>query len=104
MLLLERYTPIKARYQAPPSLELGLTHRPRHVPLDAGDLANEYFFDFERAAEARDGTFRFLARTHWMGPGIDWTGIDQPKLWTYNLHYFNYFKDLAIAYRMTGDQ
>jgi uncharacterized heparinase superfamily protein len=35
---------------------------------------------------------------------VDWNARYVSRLWTYNLHYFEYGVDLAWAYRMTGEE
>jgi uncharacterized heparinase superfamily protein len=47
-------------------------------------------------------TFTFLHREKAFGPGqLDWSSKDMPKLWRYNLHYFDYLQD---AHRSTEDK
>jgi uncharacterized heparinase superfamily protein len=41
-----------------------------------------------------DTTFTFLHRTKSIEPGsVDWMSKEMPKLWRYNLHYFDYLRD-----------
>lgn len=42
--------------------------------------------------------FTFLNRTQSYPPDhIDWASVRMPKLWRYNLHYFDYLKDPALS-------
>lgn len=56
----------------------------------------------EAASAVLDGTFRFLHRIEHLEP-VDWTARYVSRLWTYNLHYFDYAVDMAWAHRHTGD-
>jgi uncharacterized heparinase superfamily protein len=47
------------------------------------------------------GQFSFLGVTRQF-PTVDWTSRHVSHLWTYNLHYFEYARDLAWAARATG--
>ncbi|MCC6283254.1 MAG: hypothetical protein IT262_21790, partial [Saprospiraceae bacterium] len=42
-------------------------------------------------------TFTFLHRSHSFGKLVDWRFRDFGKLWTYNLHYFEYLHDAGIS-------
>lgn len=56
-----------------------------------------------RAREVLDGTFRFLNRAETIDP-VDWSRRYVSHLWSYNLHYFDYAVDLALAWCETGDE
>lgn len=43
-----------------------------------------------QASAVEQGVFRFINRTSEIGFPPRWDGIDQPKLWLYNLHYFDW--------------
>lgn len=45
----------------------------------------------------REGRFTFLNKTRALGHPIDWFPPEMPKLWIYNLHYFEYAPVLASA-------
>jgi uncharacterized heparinase superfamily protein len=49
------------------------------------------------------GDFRFVGHTLNLNE-VDWIKGYCNPLWTYNLHYFDYAIDLALAYRSTGDE
>ncbi len=55
-----------------------------------------------RANDVVQGRFTFLNHTESLSV-IDWTQRYVSHLWSYNLHYFEYAVDLALAYRSTGD-
>jgi uncharacterized heparinase superfamily protein len=46
--------------------------------------------------------FTFAGTSRRLGP-IDWGEEYVSPLWTYNFHYFDYARDLALAYRETAD-
>lgn len=48
------------------------------------------------------GEFRFLNESRQLGD-VNWRAQQVSRLWTYNLHYFDYALDLAWAYRITSD-
>lgn len=50
-----------------------------------------------KAAGFRAGKFRLLNREADFANGIDWVSADAPRLWRYQLHYFDGAKELAIA-------
>jgi len=50
-----------------------------------------------RATAFRKGRFEFLNVPADFSAGIDWTSADKARLWRYQLHYFDYAKDLALA-------
>jgi hypothetical protein len=52
----------------------------------------------ERAEAIIGGTFTFLGHTEEV-PEIDWSRRYVSHLWSYNLHYFDYARDLAWAHR-----
>lgn len=55
-----------------------------------------------RAEEVLNGTFRFLNHAETID-SVDWRHRYVSHLWSYNLHYFDYALDLALAWRATGD-
>jgi uncharacterized heparinase superfamily protein len=55
-----------------------------------------------RAAAAQRHEFAFVGTSRRLQP-IDWGEEYVNPLWTYNLHYFDYARDLALAYRETSD-
>jgi hypothetical protein len=57
----------------------------------------------ERAERLGGGEFRFLNHSEVL-PCVDWRRRYVSHLWSYNLHYFDFARDLAWAYRLTGDQ
>lgn len=57
----------------------------------------------DRADAVCAGTFRFLNHPETLPAGPDWTARQVSHLWTYHLHYFAYARDLAWAWRDTGD-
>ena len=57
-----------------------------------------------RAGEIVEGRFTFLSRTADYAGGIDWTANAFDRLWRFNLHYFEFGLDLALAYHATGDR
>jgi uncharacterized heparinase superfamily protein len=57
----------------------------------------------QRADQVVAGQFEFLNQREYLAP-IDWTQSQFNRLWTYNLHYFNYALDLAWAFRQTGER
>lgn len=50
-----------------------------------------------RAAAFRAGRFEFLHETADFSGGIDWASASRPRLWRYQLHYFDCAKELALA-------
>ncbi len=50
-----------------------------------------------RAARFRSGRFRFLNVDADFSRGIDWVSAERPRLWRYQLHYFDCAKECAIA-------
>jgi hypothetical protein len=57
----------------------------------------------ERAAAVIRREFTFVGQTRTL-PHVDWRGRYVSHLWNYNLHYFDYARDLAWAWRQTRDQ
>ncbi|MBI1746637.1 MAG: alginate lyase family protein [Acidobacteria bacterium] len=47
--------------------------------------------------------FCFLNQTRSFNGAIDWRAEGMPKLWRYNLHYFDYLVDLARAHQRSSD-
>ena len=45
--------------------------------------------------------FRFLNRDMDFGDSIGWTEMSLPKLWTYNLHYFDYLNQVKFHPQLT---
>lgn len=55
------------------------------------------FLDYPMFADG-DWAFRFLNRRYcFEEKSIDWTVRDMPRLWQYNLHYFDYLQDPALT-------
>ena len=50
-----------------------------------------------RTAEFIRGRFTFLNKTI-QSSHPRWRGLDVPKLWAYNLHYFDFARDVALGY------
>lgn len=51
-----------------------------------------------------DGYFHFLnQRSHFTVKQIDWRAADYPKLWRYNLHYFDWLKNPALPLEQGAD-
>jgi uncharacterized heparinase superfamily protein len=67
------------------------------LPLPAGHPV------LRKAEAVNQGRFTFLNQTiHFDGCEPDWfASPDGDRLWTYNLHYFEYGRDLLWAYRST---
>jgi hypothetical protein len=57
----------------------------------------------DRAAAVARREFTFVGQTLTL-PDVDWGQRYVSHLWNYNLHYFGYSRDLAWAWRKTGDQ
>jgi uncharacterized heparinase superfamily protein len=55
-----------------------------------------------RAESVRRSKFAFVGATRRL-ESVDWAQEYVSPLWTYNLHYFDYARDLAAAYRETAD-
>lgn len=55
-----------------------------------------------RGEEVDNGTFRFLNHAETIH-SVDWRRRYVSHLWSYNLHYFDYAVDLALAWRATGN-
>ncbi|MDH5740646.1 MAG: heparinase II/III family protein [Nitrospira sp.] len=50
-----------------------------------------------------DWHFSFLGRSkHFERGNVDWTCVDMPKLWRYNLHYFDYLHDPQRSFEEKG--
>lgn len=56
-----------------------------------------------RAKRVRDGSFEFVGVAARL-PDPDWTGQQVSPLWSYNLQYFDYARELAWAAQATGEQ
>lgn len=67
------------------------THLTNNLTLRSGVGIGAY--PINRGATGSDGHFGFLnrAKTFEAGPG-GWASKDMPKLWRYNLHYFDYLQ------------
>jgi uncharacterized heparinase superfamily protein len=77
------------------------SHALLHAIVDAGvDPARD---SIRRADQIVSGRYEFLNHAEDL-PAIDWTKPYVNRLWTYNLHYFDYAIDLAWAFRLTGDR
>jgi len=99
----------RARYIA--EHRLGLTRAPKpphavptfdpHVLARLSALLERWRALDERAHKEADlfrrGQFRFLNATVDFASGVDWTSGARPRLWRYQLHYFDGAKTLAIA-------
>lgn len=48
-------------------------------------------------AAGEDGTFRFLNAVRPASQPLDWSADEMPKLWRYNLHYFDYLLDEQLS-------
>src|ERR1700754_2949338 len=48
-------------------------------------------------AAAEDGSVRFLDAVRSAGQPRDWSAVEMPKLWRYNLHYFDYLLDQHLS-------
>lgn len=81
----------KHGYEATNAPDLAL-HR---IAPDAARLA--------RARAISEGRFTFLNRTANYSQGIDWAADGFDRLWRFNLHYFDFGLDLALAYYATRD-
>lgn len=51
----------------------------------------------KHADEFRAGRFTYLNQTADFSQGTDWVSISKPRLWRYQLHYFDHAKALALA-------
>ena len=77
------------------------------LPAIAGALARwadvqDTAASLRRADDVVRGRFTFLNHAETL-PSIGWTRRYVSHLWSYNLHYFEYGVDLALAHRATGD-
>ncbi len=69
-----------------------LPHTPVHVKRRAGIHMQQGEFAYPPIQS--EATFCFLNRTkEFPGLDVDWVSPDMPKLWRYNLHYFDYLHD-----------
>lgn len=50
-----------------------------------------------RGSVGEDGAFRFLNAVRPAGHPLDWSVAEMPKLWRYNLHYFDYLLDEQLS-------
>ena len=57
-------------------------------------IPHSAFPTLHSALEAR---FAFLNQSHTFENGIEWNTPHLPKLWLYNLHYFDYLHDLLTC-------
>lgn len=93
-----RGRPRRAR-QAPPVT--GYLNRLREAIVELGvDPARA---SLKRADQVVAGRFEFLNHREDIG-AINWDRRYVDRLWTYNLHYFDYAVDLAWAFRLTREQ
>ena len=80
----------------------------RHVSTKSAHLLkglNECIrgINYETTAKALlSNTFRFLNTEIRFDSQIDWQTSQASKLWRYNLHYFDYARDLGLFYLSTG--
>lgn len=58
----------------------------------------------ETAKDLLQNQFTFLNETRKLSGQALWTCKDASQLWRYQVHYFDYTVDLAIAYHVTGNQ
>ncbi|MDO6461361.1 alginate lyase family protein [Granulosicoccaceae sp. 1_MG-2023] len=66
------------------------------APVPAGQQPHSAFLTYPMGAAAPDG-FCFLNREKRFDGGIPrWQNPDMPRLWSYNLHYFDYLQDPAL--------
>jgi uncharacterized heparinase superfamily protein len=56
----------------------------------------------ERVDEVLAGRFTFLNQTADYAQGVDWDASGFDRLWGFNLHYFDFGLDLALAFHATG--
>ena len=56
------------------------------------------------AADISNNQFAFLNDTHDFGISIDWNLKKKSKLWMYNLHYFEYVRDLGLLYAANNQE
>ena len=67
-------------------------------------LSNEASKAYEKTVKALlFNTFKFLNTEIQFGSQIDWQTLQASKLWRYNLHYFDYARDLGLFYLSTGN-
>ncbi|VAW82555.1 Phosphopantothenoylcysteine synthetase/decarboxylase [hydrothermal vent metagenome] len=65
-------------------------------------IVGEWFQPAQRSQRMRgERTFCFLNETHEIKDKADWNNIHWPKLWLYNLHYFDDLASHAAAQRKT---
>jgi uncharacterized heparinase superfamily protein len=101
-IVLRQWWRIRPNYRPrPPMVNLPALNLPRFgrtPPLPAGHPV------LQKANAVCRGRFTFLNQTiDFTGIGPDWsTTPDGDRLWGYNLHYFEYGRDLLWAYRSTG--
>jgi uncharacterized heparinase superfamily protein len=57
-----------------------------------------------RAQEVVEGRFTFLNQEADFSRGVDWTAGGFGRLWSFNLHYFDFGFDLAQAFQATREQ
>ena len=58
----------------------------------------------ERVRAIREGRFAFLSREADFSQGIDWAAGGFDRLWRFNLHYFDFGLELALAFHSTRDE
>ena len=64
---------------------------------------NDTYRTYEKTAKAiLSNTFNFLNTEIRFDSQIDWQVSRASKLWRYNLHYFDYARDLGLFYQSTG--
>jgi uncharacterized heparinase superfamily protein len=75
-------------------------HTPLYLGLPdiskANDPADEIAAAIERARSYAENKFCFLSQTVSFGERIRWHDSNQSQLWRYQLHYFDYVRDLLI--------
>lgn len=76
----------------------GIVPDPRFHPIfpDEGMLA--------RAEAIVEGRFTFLNRTAVFPDEVDWEASGVDRLWRFNLHYFDFGLDLALAFHATKER
>lgn len=76
----------------PPRLQdhIKIRSRVRPIPLIPGIKRPQTYLG--------DGRFFFLNREEGLGAEIDWQAAGLPRLWQYNLHYFDYLNQPGLDY------
>lgn len=64
------------------------------LPKEGGSLAVSDPVPAQRGQDLADGTFTFIGMSAAMGGQPDWAAPGMPRLWQYNLHYFDWLWSL----------